>query len=146
MKKVWRLLAVITVALSLNCGMFLSFAQSGAENFGLQVGDAFVYEGEEYTVYLVDEDGAHITKDGIIPIAGSCPPHHYVVGKTSVTYTKLDNNSSVCYKKRTTGLQTCTKCGDKTVADLSYKNYPHKFNLKNQCTNQVNGSKCTYHK
>ena len=108
------------------------------------------FEDGDYVVYL-DEDGqAHLSKDGIMLLASTCPSgqHQYkVLAGTSTKTTKISNSSTNCYSEKTYIRNQCTRCGDIVTSLKSEKKVAHKYKLlEKQCKNVVNGIRCTYTK
>lgn len=151
MKKRNKLTISLLLVLILCCTSISAFAQSKPTDIGLKTGDVLVFDDGNYTVYL-DEDGqAHLSKDGIMLLGGTCPngqPHQYRVQPgTSVKKTKISNDSKSCYWERTYIRNVCTRCGDTVVSQKSEKKVAHKYKLfGNECQNVVNGKTCGHKK
>lgn len=145
MKKFKKFFGVTVFTFILCFGSILAFAHQQTDSGSLKVGDTIEFDGDEYVVYKLDDDGAHVNKDGIVPIARFCD-HKYVVlpGSTDV-YIKIDDNSTKCYIKETYVRNQCSKCGDIILPLKSRSTINHKYSfLGKECKNTVNEEKCPY--
>ena len=151
MKKIKRFLGTCLIVSTVFCAGFSTSAHSAPNDIGLKEGEILSFEDGDYIVYFDENGQAHLAKDGIITLGSTCPngqPHLYRVQPgTSVKETKIDDDSTYCYWKRSYIRSKCDRCGDTTVSLNSETKEKHKYKLfEKQCKNEVNGTRCSYTK